>query len=60
MYIEFVDKKNCTFSFFHIFKIDGASTNTASYQLWPDQPVLTKSHFRYIAFSSTKDVRKTK
>ena len=38
--VEFVDKKNCIFSFFHIFKIRGASTNTANYQLWPTQPAL--------------------
>ena len=35
--VEFTDKKNCIFSFFHIFKIRGAIRKTANYQLLPDQ-----------------------
>ena len=40
--VEFADKKNCIFSFFHIFKIRGATRKTANYQLWVNQPVQQK------------------
>ena len=44
--VEFVDKKNCIFSFFHTFKSCIASKNTADCHLWPDKPVL----FNYTIF----------
>ena len=37
--VEFADKKNYIFSFFHILKICGAIQNTANCQLWSNQPV---------------------